>query len=114
MLAIVSVLGLFKQAAVIGFVLPVAILMLPIADTLFAIIRRLWRGRPVTQPDNRHIHHRLLGLLSRTYRSHLPAGERDDIKEELVAARAHRNTVLTLYCFTAIFAGIAVYAGVAR
>jgi UDP-GlcNAc:undecaprenyl-phosphate GlcNAc-1-phosphate transferase len=112
MLAIVSILGLFKQAALIGFVLPVAILVLPLADTVFAIVRRLWRGRPVTQADNKHIHHRLLALLSRTYRERLPEGQRDLIRENLVVARAHRNTVLALYLFTAVFAGAAVYFGV--
>ena len=33
---------------------------LPIEDTLLAIGRRAWRGRPLFQADKEHIHHRLL------------------------------------------------------
>jgi UDP-GlcNAc:undecaprenyl-phosphate GlcNAc-1-phosphate transferase len=111
LLAVVSVIGLFKQAAVISFILPVAILMLPLTDTVFAIVRRLVRGRPVTAPDNRHIHHRMLWRLSRTYRSHLPAEQASAVEEELIHSRAHRNSVLALYAFGAAFAILAILAG---
>lgn len=111
LLAVVSVIGLFKQAAVISFLLPVAILVLPISDTVFAIIRRLVRGRPVTQPDNRHIHHRMLWRLSRSYRSRLSAEQASSVEEELIQHRAHRNSVLALYAFGAVFAALAVVLG---
>jgi len=32
----------------------------PVADTLFAILRRVWKGRSPFLPDRGHIHHRLL------------------------------------------------------
>lgn len=39
---------------------PILLLGLPIADTLFAIGRRLRAGRSIFAPDRGHIHHRLL------------------------------------------------------
>lgn len=112
MLAVISVVGLYKQAAVITFLLPLLILALPIGDTLFAVARRLVRGQPITRPDNRHIHHRILALMSREYRARLSNSERDAIREELQVNPAHRNTVLALYTFAAVFAGIAVIVGI--
>lgn len=112
MLAVISVIGLYKQAAVITFLLPLLILALPISDTLFAVVRRLVRGQPITRPDNKHIHHRMLALMSREYRARLANSERDAICEELQVNPAHRNTVLALYTFAAVFAGIAVIVGI--
>jgi len=112
MLGVISVIGLFKQAAVISFLVPVAILALPLTDTAFAIFRRVVRGKPVTAPDSRHIHHRMLALLSRGYRDRLPSPARNELEEELVAQWAHRSTVVALYGFTAVFAAIAVVVGI--
>src|SRR5699024_662992 len=41
MIAVISILGLFKNIALLGFVIPVVVLAVPIFDTLFAIIRRV-------------------------------------------------------------------------
>jgi UDP-GlcNAc:undecaprenyl-phosphate GlcNAc-1-phosphate transferase len=112
MLAVISVVGLYKQAAVITFLLPLLILALPIGDTLFAVIRRLWRRQPITRPDNRHIHHRILALMSREYRARLSNSMRDALSEDLQVNPAHRNTVLALYTFAAVFASIAVIVGI--
>lgn len=112
LLAVISATGLFKQAAVITFLLPVMILALPITDTLFAIGRRLWRRQPITRPDDRHIHHRILALMSKHYRSRLPETERAAISEQLTVNPAHRNAVLALYTFAALFAGVAVVMGI--
>ena len=112
LLSLISVVGLFKQAAVITFFLPVIILALPITDTAFAIVRRAIRGKPITQADNRHIHHRFLSFMSRRYRNRLPETARSAIQEELEINPAHRNSVLALYAFAAVFAGIAVIMGV--
>ena len=111
LLAVTSVVGLFKQAAVISFIVPVAILALPIGDTIFAIARRLWRGQPVLAPDNRHIHHRILALLSRGYRRKLPYEALGSAEERQLEGRAHRNTVFGLYAFAATFAALAVGLG---
>ncbi len=40
MVAVISMLGLFKNIALFSFVIPIIILAVPIFDTLFAIIRR--------------------------------------------------------------------------
>jgi UDP-GlcNAc:undecaprenyl-phosphate/decaprenyl-phosphate GlcNAc-1-phosphate transferase len=111
MLAVISIVGLFKTAAVISFMLPVIILALPLTDTLFAILRRVFTGHSPTAPDNKHIHHRMLALLSRRYRQSLPAETLTRVEERLVEARAHRNTVLALYGFATLFAAIAVWIG---
>ncbi len=52
----------FKGPALISFFVPVAILAIPILDTLFAIIRRLLKGQPPFQADKQHLHHQLLGM----------------------------------------------------
>lgn len=60
MLASISVMGVLKLIATAALVIPVLILGVPIFDTAFAIIRRLWRHRPIFSPDKGHLHHRLL------------------------------------------------------
>lgn len=59
-IAVVSVLGVMKTAAVTVLFVPVIALMVPIMDTLLAIIRRRISGIPVFAPDKSHLHHRLL------------------------------------------------------
>lgn len=59
-LASVSVEGLFKGYAVISFAVPLLILGLPIFDTGYAILRRLFNGKPIMQADRGHLHHRLI------------------------------------------------------
>ena len=61
-LATASVLGLFKMYTLVAFAVPVLALALPLADTAFAIARRLYRGESPFHPDRGHIHHRLLAL----------------------------------------------------
>ena len=107
----ISVLGLFKQAAVISFLVPVAILLLPIGDTAFAIIRRLWRGKPVTAPDNKHIHHRIFARLTHRYERGVGNSNGVNGLDRQALGRAHRNTVLALYALTALFAGLAIILG---
>jgi UDP-GlcNAc:undecaprenyl-phosphate GlcNAc-1-phosphate transferase len=111
LLAVISILSLFKQAAIIAFILPILILALPISDTAFAILRRLIRGQPITKPDDKHIHHRTLALMSRSYRAGLPDEKRAQLQEQLAVNPAHRNAVLALYIFAAVFAGAAVVVG---
>ena len=61
---IIGVIALleFKGPALISFFAPVAILGIPVLDTLFAIIRRLLKGQPPFQADKQHLHHQLLGM----------------------------------------------------
>jgi len=52
-----------QKGAVAGALLVIVIaLALPIADTLFAILRRAFYGFPVWKADSEHIHHRLVTL----------------------------------------------------
>jgi UDP-GlcNAc:undecaprenyl-phosphate/decaprenyl-phosphate GlcNAc-1-phosphate transferase len=111
LLAVVSVVGLFKQAAVLSFIVPITILALPIFDTAFAILRRVLRGKSPVAPDNKHIHHRMLALLNRAYRERLPSEQLTRIEEKFIQRRAHRDTVLWLYGVCALCAGIAIFLG---
>lgn len=60
MLAAVSVEGAFKSATLVGLLIPVLVLGLPIADTIFNVVRRFMSGKPVYVADKGHTHHRLL------------------------------------------------------
>lgn len=42
--------------------LPLSILVVPLADLVLAILRRMRQGRSPFAPDKRHLHHRLLGI----------------------------------------------------
>lgn len=57
----ISILGALKTSTVAFFV-PLLILGIPIADTLFAIFRRFGKRKPIFNPDKEHFHHRLLAL----------------------------------------------------
>lgn len=61
MIAIICLLG-FKGTALTSLFVPLAILGLPILDTLFAIIRRTLKGQPIFSGDKFHFHHQILGL----------------------------------------------------
>jgi UDP-GlcNAc:undecaprenyl-phosphate GlcNAc-1-phosphate transferase len=56
-----------KATTAVAVLIPAIALGLPIMDTLLAIGRRAWRGRPLFQADKEHIHHRLIaaGLTQR-------------------------------------------------
>ena len=60
-IAIISLLE-FKGPALISFFVPLAILAIPILDTLFAIIRRMLKKQPIFKADKQHLHHQLLGM----------------------------------------------------
>ena len=79
MMSIITILG-FKSVMMSSMIIPLFILVVPILDTLFAIIRRKLKGEPVTMPDKSHIHHLLL-------------------KKNFT----QRQTVLIIYLITALF-----------
>lgn len=66
-IALISILGVAKIAAVFALLLPLLALAVPIADTAWAIVRRRRRRISIAHPDTRHIHHQLLdfGLTQR-------------------------------------------------
>lgn len=85
MISVVSILGLFKEIAFFSFIIPVIVLAVPIFDTLFAIYRRAKNKEKIMQPDNKHIHYRLIE-----------------------AGFSHRQTVLIIYAFSVLFGGLAI------
>jgi len=44
------------------WLLPVILVLIPLADTLAAILRRLRENRPIWSPDKQHLHHKLLSM----------------------------------------------------
>lgn len=59
--AIVSLLG-FKGAMFLSFMIPLAVLAIPILDTLFAIIRRMLKKQSIFEADKDHMHHQFLKM----------------------------------------------------
>ncbi|MCX7871190.1 MAG: undecaprenyl/decaprenyl-phosphate alpha-N-acetylglucosaminyl 1-phosphate transferase [bacterium] len=59
-MSVISILGYFKKATFISFVIPILIFALPILDTILAIIRRALKKQPIFKPDKEHLHHLLL------------------------------------------------------
>lgn len=84
-IAVISILGLFKNVTLFSFIIPVIVLAVPIFDTLFAIVRRAVNKEKIMQPDKKHIHYQLLA-----------------------AGFSHRTTVLIIYAFSATFGALAI------
>ncbi len=62
-LSVISILGIAKTYTAIVIVAPLIVLALPVFDTVFAIVRRLIKGRSikaVVMPDKGHLHHKML------------------------------------------------------
>lgn len=83
-LATISILG-FKNVAFVSFIFPIAILAVPIFDTLFAIVRRFRKRKRITSADRGHMHHCLLAM-----------------------GFSHRKTVLIIYGISALFGVVAI------
>lgn len=79
MIATLSLNGL-KHATFISLLIPVAILGVPITDTIAAVIRRLLHKKAISKKDWGHLHHRLLRL-----------------------GFSHKQTVLVIYAMGIIF-----------
>ncbi|MEJ8767025.1 MraY family glycosyltransferase [Oceanobacillus sp. HCA-5259] len=85
MVAAISMLGLFKNIAFFSFVVPIIVLAIPIFDTLVAIVRRAYNKKSIMTADNKHIHYQMIR-----------------------AGYSHRQTVLIMYVFGAVFGGLAI------
>lgn len=85
MIAAISMLGLFKNIALFSFIIPVIVLAVPIFDTFFAIVRRAYHKTGIMKPDNKHIHYQLIR-----------------------AGYSHRQSVLIVYAFSALFGMLAI------
>ncbi|WP_214413548.1 MraY family glycosyltransferase [Sphaerisporangium fuscum] len=70
---------------VLPILLPLAVMVLPLADLLMAVVRRTSYGKSPFAPDRGHLHHRLLHI-----------------------GHSHRRTVLIMYAWTFLFAATVV------
>jgi len=59
-LGTLSIAGNFKSLTAMTLIIPILVLLVPISDTLWAIIRRLREGRSPFSADKKHFHHKLL------------------------------------------------------
>lgn len=84
-LGCLAVMGLTKSTAVISLFVPIVILGIPIFDTFFAIIRRVYNKTPIFMPDKSHLHHRLMAI-----------------------GCGHRTTVLVIYAISGFFGLVAI------
>ncbi|RWX48973.1 UDP-GlcNAc:undecaprenyl-phosphate GlcNAc-1-phosphate transferase, partial [Candidatus Electrothrix marina] len=78
-LAALSIGGTIKGQVATAMLIPIIALGVPLMDTLWAPLRRFINGQSMFQPDNKHIHHRLVKL-----------------------GFTHRRAVLTLYVLTVL------------
>ncbi|WP_248964335.1 glycosyltransferase family 4 protein [Sphaerisporangium perillae] len=70
---------------VLPILLPLAVMVLPLADLVMAVVRRTSYGKSPFSPDRGHLHHRLLQV-----------------------GHSHRRTVLIMYAWTFLFAATVV------
>jgi UDP-GlcNAc:undecaprenyl-phosphate GlcNAc-1-phosphate transferase len=61
-LGVISIQGVMKSYAAISIAVPLLVLGLPLFDTLFAIIRRLFTHKSIIKGDRGHLHHRLMDM----------------------------------------------------
>ncbi len=84
-LAVSSIIGVFKGYALISVLIAVLIFALPILDTSFAMLRRIYEGRSIMSADRGHFHHRLVDY-----------------------GFSHKTTVIILYALTLLSCTVAV------
>ncbi len=83
-ISVITLLG-FKTLITSSIIIPLCILIVPILDTLCAIIRRKLKGESIDAPDKCHFHHQ---FLKRNF--------------------SVRNTVLIIYLITALFSAASI------
>lgn len=84
-IAIVSMLGLFKNIALFSFIIPIIVIAIPIFDTVYAIIRRAMNNQGIATADKKHIHYQLMNM-----------------------GYSHRASVLIIYAFSIFFGCMAI------
>ncbi len=62
LLSLIAIEGVFKTHTVFSFLIPLSIFGLPLFDTIFAVVRRLLKGKSPFSSDRGHIHHRLIDM----------------------------------------------------
>jgi UDP-GlcNAc:undecaprenyl-phosphate/decaprenyl-phosphate GlcNAc-1-phosphate transferase len=76
---------------ILPLLLPATILVIPYADLLLAVTRRVRAGKSPLAPDRKHLHHRLQDM-----------------------GHPHRTSVLILYLWAALFSAAIVWLSIAR
>ena len=89
MISVIMLLG-FKTVTLTSLLIPLVLLILPITDTLFAIISRALNKKPIGQADKEHIHHQLLKHLST------------------------RKTILVIYVVDLIFSVVSIFYAIGK
>ena len=74
-----------RFATILPLLLPIAILIIPYTDLLLAVVRRMAKGQSPFAADRQHLHHRLQNM-----------------------GHSHRQTVLLMYLWAALFSGTVV------
>lgn len=85
LLGCIAVQGTLKTNAIVALILPLSILAVPFLDTGFVIAKRIKYRRPIYEGDAWHFHHRLSNI-----------------------GFSQRRTVLYLYAWTVMMAGLAL------
>ena len=80
-----------RFATILPLLLPIAILIIPYTDLLLAVVRRMRAGQSPFAADRQHLHHRLQNM-----------------------GHSHRQTVLLMYLWAALFSGTVVGLSVIR
>ena len=60
MIAVLSVISPLKRATFVGAIIPMLVLAVPIFDTVFAMLRRVFRHESIMKADRGHLHHHLM------------------------------------------------------
>lgn len=76
---------------ILPLLLPAAILVIPYADLLLAVVRRTRAGQSPLAPDRKHLHHRLLDI-----------------------GHSHRSSVLIMYLWATLFSAVVVWLSIAK
>ncbi|MFN8204946.1 MAG: MraY family glycosyltransferase [Solirubrobacteraceae bacterium] len=85
LLGCVAIQGSLKTNAILALIFPLLVLTVPFLDTTFVVLKRMKYRRPVYSADRWHLHHRLSNI-----------------------GFSQRRTVLYLYAWTLIQAGLAL------
>src|SRR6266702_6350920 len=80
-----------RYGAIIPLLVPGAILLIPYADLMMAVVRRTRAGKSVFAPDKKHLQHRLLAI-----------------------GHSHRTSVLIMYLWAALFSGTVIWLSIVR
>lgn len=84
-LAVSSIIGVYKEYAFLSIVISFLVLAFPIFDVSFAILRRAKNGKPIMVADRGHLHHKLYDK-----------------------GFSERHTVSILYCITIVTGGLSI------